>query len=305
MSRFSFAIVSDVHVKSNGQVHDAFRQVVELLVPLGPRFVVANGDATVGNPDDGVSDAKVKSWWQGFTGALAPLFAAGIPVLPIAGNHDYYTAAHRRGYETCWQNLREQTSSLAPLSGQPPLSYSFMIDNVYFLFLHVIDQELGPTVENFLIEELASEPAKSAALRLSFGHVPLLSMMGKSNQSFCAKLGGLLSRGGVAAYFSGHEHLFWDQLLAFSEGQLRQVHVGTSSGAYHFPLSPSTYATHCKGDTGTIPYTGQLFQLIPGTRRQKDEVTLVLVNINLEDPVSLYEVIPLSLRDGALVRFGG
>jgi 3',5'-cyclic AMP phosphodiesterase CpdA len=305
-NNFSFAIVSDIHVKSSGEVHEAFRQVVQILSAMGPRFVVLSGDATVGNPNDGVGDAKVSFWWQSLREAMSPLPAAGIPILPIAGNHDYYTSAHRRGYATAWKDLESEVSALTPLSGKPPLSYSFVLDDVFFLFLHVVDQDIEDDVAAFAQAELASAAAQGARLRLCFGHVPLISIMGKTSQRFLGKLGKLLAAGGVAAYFSGHEHLFWDQLLDIpdSQLQLRQIHVGTSSGCYHFPLSQSVYSTYCQGETGRIPFSGLPFALLPGSRQQKDGVNVVMVNVHPDDGDAGYDIQPLALRDGMLVPFG-
>lgn len=304
MAQYSFAIVSDIHVKSSGQVQPAFVEVCRLLAALQPRFVVMGGDATVGNERDGVPQDKVIGWWRSLRQAMAPLTEAGIPILPIAGNHDYYTDAQRQGYAASWASTADDVASLAVLGGKPPLYYSFLLDDVYYLFLHVVDQDLESRVEAFAKQELASEAAQGAALRLAFGHVPLVSMMGRTNQDFCNQLGGLLAAGGVAAYFSGHEHLVWDQALAFGERLLRQVHVGTASGCYHFPLNERTYTTHCEGSSGKLPYTGKPFKLGPGTRQQLDEVTVTWVTITSNEMGTTYDVQPLALRDGQLVEFG-
>ena len=301
MSRFSFAIVSDIHVRaSTSLLPDRFAAVVRNLAGMDLRFVVLNGDATSGNPGDGYDDARVTSWWQSFAQALSPLREAGIPILPIAGNHDYYTPPHQRGYAAAWAELPVADGARFGLFGQPPFSYSFLYEGVFFLFLHVIDQALSANVETFARGELATEAAQNASLRLCFGHVPLVSMMGKSSPEFGAKLGGLLADGNVAAYFSGHEHLFWDQNLPYNGKQVRQIHVGTASGAYHFPLSQSVYAAHCTGDFGTLPFAGQRFELIPGTHQQKDEVTVALINVHAGEGEG-YDVQTLALRDGVLV----
>jgi 3',5'-cyclic AMP phosphodiesterase CpdA len=300
VASYSFAVISDIHIKSSGQPPAAFPTVIKCLAALGPRFVILGGDATVGNENDGVDDDKVATWWRGLQDALTPLRDANIPVLPIAGNHDYYTAAHRRGYAAAWPNLGDDSAALGTLRGQPPLYYSLRVDGTFFLFLHVVDQDLESRVESFLRSELASDDAQSAELRFAIGHVPLVSMMGHSSQGFCNQLGKQLAAGNVAAYFSGHEHLVWDQELAFDDLRLRQIHVGTASGCYHFPLNGSTYAKHCQGDSGTLPYTGQRFALVPGTHQQKDEATIALVTVDGPS----YTVTPLTLRDGQLVNFG-
>lgn len=302
MAASSFAIISDVHVYSSGKVPQDFTTVVAELAAAQPRFVVVSGDATVGNPGDGVSDEKVGVWWTAFRAALAPLRQAGIPVLAIAGNHDYYTDAHRRGYVAAWADMASdvESSGLGTLSGAPPLSYALRVDDLFLLFLHTVDQKLDPAVAAYAQSALASSDATTAALRLAIGHVPLVSMMGKTSDPYRDELGSLLVRGGVSAFFSGHEHLVWDQALAIDGGTLRQIHVGTASGTYHYPLNAATVAAHCRDGGGTLPYTGQTFALIPGTKQQADKVTLAWVDV---DGAS-YDVRHLCLRDGHLFRFG-
>jgi 3',5'-cyclic AMP phosphodiesterase CpdA len=302
MSQWSFAIISDVHVYKSGQVPARFATVVARLCELAPRLVVFAGDATVGNDDDGVPADTARGWWQSFRGALQPLHDAGISVLPIAGNHDYYTAVHRAAYRAAWPDLAAEIDGVVPLcaGGDPPLYYSCDLDGVHLSLLHVVDQKIEPAVEQWLRADLAA--AAGAGLRLCIGHVPLVSMMGHSSDSYRDQLGAILIEGQVAAYFSGHEHLVWDQELRLPGGTLRQIHVGTASGTYHFPLSQGTYAAHCSGDRctwRTWPSTGAGFALAPGSHQQADAVSLCVVDIDGTD----YSVRHLALRDEQLVPF--
>jgi hypothetical protein len=164
--------------------------------------------------------------------------------------------------------------------------------------LHVVDQKLDAAVEQWLRADLAA--ASGAQLRLCIGHVPLVSMMGHTSESYKTKLGPILVEGQMAAYFSGHEHLVWDQVLSFPGGSLRQVHVGTASGTYHFPLKDSVYAASCSGDTCTLPLGGISFALLPGTHQQADKVNLCVVDIDGGD----YTVRHLALRGDKLEPFG-
>lgn len=300
MAQWSFAIVADIHVFSSGQVPASFSTVVARLTELAPRFVVVGGDATVGNPDDGVGADKVRLWWHSFQRALAPLREAGIPVLAIAGNHDYYTATHRSEYSAAWPTLQSDFTGVAPLldGGNPPLCYSFDLDGVHLSLIHAVDQKLEPAVATWLQDDLAA--AAGAGLRLVIGHVPLVSMIGHTSETYKNQLGSLLAQGQVAAYFSGHEHLVWEQELAFVDGTVRQVHVGTASGTYHYPLNQSVCVAACQGDHGTIPLTGTRFALRPGTRLQADKVNVCVVDVDGTD----FSVRHLSLREDRLVPFG-
>ena len=145
-----------------------------------------------------------------------------------------------------------------------------------------------------------SAQAPSDALRLCIGHVPLVSMMGRTNESYRDELGKLLVQQGYSAFFAGHEHLVWEQELSFADGNLHHIHVGTASGTYHFPLSRSTYDKNCSGNEGTLPYNGRRFALDPGTRQQADKVNVCMVQVS----DGTYSVEHLTLRSGELVPFG-
>lgn len=304
MPAWRFAIVTDVHIYSSGRVPQDFSTLIEQLRALSPRFLITSGDATVGNPADGVPAEKVRSWWQAYLGAINPLISDGVGHLAIAGNHDYYTPAQRSEYGVAFADMADRFTDIALITGKPPLYYSFDLDGVHFTMLHTVDQSIEDEVEAWLREDLASPAAREAALRLCIGHVPLVSMMGKTSESYRDRLGSLLAEGGVAAYFSGHEHLTWDQELRVGGGSLRQIHIGTSSGTYHFPIKKSAYEAAGADRVLTMPYTGTRFSVTlnkkDGFYYQDDKVCCCVVEID----DTTYDVRHLTLRDGRLVPFG-
>ena len=189
MGCFDFAIVSDVHLYTNAGsgpgagIPANFRKVIAQLVALAPRFVVVSGDSTGGNPNDGASRQKVDGWWRAFAEAIEPLRQAGIAVLGIAGNHDYYTKNQKEGFHAAWSHLgaAEEQMALAAMSvgshSQCPRFYSVQVDDLHLALLHVVDQDLPTEVADFLRRDAEEETASS--LRLCIGHVPLVSMMGR------------------------------------------------------------------------------------------------------------------------------
>ena len=217
----SLVLLGDIHVSTGGRVSDAFARIVRAAAGLRPRAVVLCGDATSGNENDGRSPGEVRGWWRALGEALTPIREAGIPILPIAGNHDYYTEAHRQGYREAWQDLAAQVAPLQ-LSGAPPLHYACDLDGVHLAFAHVVDQRIDEEVATWLTADLA---AAAAPVKLVFGHVPLESAMGHTSTDFRQRFGRLLLRGGATAYFCGHEHLIWDQRLSIDGSELRQVLV--------------------------------------------------------------------------------
>lgn len=274
---FRFVILGDIHVSTRAVAPPAFAAVVARVVERAPRFVVIAGDATSGNPGDGHAPETVQSWWEALDAAIAPFAAAGIPVLPIAGNHDSYTAAHRGGYHAAWAGLADRVGPLT-LAGDPPHSYSVRVDGLHLALIRAVDQGIDRDVERWLRADLAA--AADAELRLAIGHVPLRSAMGRTSDAFVRQLGGLLIEHGVAAYFAGHEHLVWDDGVDIGSGALRQVIVGTPGARYTFPLRSSLVAAFCRGGRGWSPWSRRAFAVVAGSGEQVAKVVFAEVTVD-------------------------
>ncbi len=271
-------ILGDIHISSRGDATEAFLTVVDRLAERQPDLVVLAGDMTSGNREDGHGPGRVASWWRGLHDAIEPLRSAGIPVLPVAGNHDYYTSAHREAYAAAWATLRSDLPQLT-LTGAPPTHYAVDLGDLHLVLLHVVDQTIEAPVEAWLRADLA---ATSQPLRLAVGHVPLRSAMGRTNEGFERRLGRALVEGGVSAYFAGHEHLVWDGDLDIDGRPLRQVIVGTPGASYHFPLRPPLVHAHCQGRTCHTP-RGQRFTVGRDKALQRQQTTFVTVDIDGAD----------------------
>src|SRR5215510_9220989 len=101
--QWRFAVLSDLHLPNPRSA--VIDRTVSALIALGVRLVVVTGDLTNGSAGVDHRRGRVNAWWAAVTGALAPLRDAGIPVLPIAGNHDTYLAWQREGFERAFGDL--------------------------------------------------------------------------------------------------------------------------------------------------------------------------------------------------------
>ncbi len=294
---WKFAVVSDIHVYPTGRVAPAFDRLVRELVALRPRFVVIDGDSTNGNTDDTHGQATCMGWWRSLRKSLEPLREAGIPVLPVAGNHDYYREPHRQAYLDSWKDLAAEVGTLR-LEGAPPRYYSVTVDGVYLALLHLVSHSVPAELRTWLTAQ--GPTAEKAALRLAFGHVPMFSVMGTTVASYERDLGALLSGMGFYALIAGHEHLVWDEIRTYSGKALRQITVGTASATYTFPLSAKTHRAHCDGETSvcTLPGSGLSFSLKPGTRQQELRQTFAMVEIRPGADGGLFPVIQALALDG-------
>jgi len=297
-------------------------RVIAAVAGLRPRFVVVTGDHT--NGDDKDSPATVAAsvrWWKVFADQLRPLRDAGIPVLPIAGNHDAYLPGQRANYAAEFADLAAWAAPLTlnaavPGGGKvmldrPPFSYSVDVDGVHLSLAHVVTQGLHREVAAWLAEDLAK--ASGARLRMVFGHVPMASVIQSPSRSFVATFGGLLEAGHAGFYVAGHEHLVWDEDVQLpAGGSLRQVLVGCTSGFYNWAPSPgarvrarcapagaASYPLRCR-----MPNGGGEFLLAPNKanhgrviQHHLNSFTLITV-----DDGAVTEVKPMTVDEGGRAR---
>ena len=279
---WKFAVISDIHLSSKGGPAPGsfLNKLIGRLAAERPDFVVIDGDFTRGNPDDKVPLETVRAWWLNVQSVVKPLQDAGIPVIPVPGNHDFYTPAHQQAYKEAWKYFAPALSSFT-IQGEPPLNYSFTYKNAHFAVINAVDSYLPAEEAAWLQKDL--EQAGTAGLRFVFGHVPMDSALGKPVASFRKALGGILAAGHAAAYICGHEHLNWDHTQLIAGRPLRQIIVGSAmDNPYNYPIRRALYAEYCRACDGEcmMPYDEAHFATDPGTHLQKVRQTFYMVEMN-------------------------
>jgi predicted phosphodiesterase len=322
-SPWTIAVMSDLHVpRRNLKVEPGVPRAIAAIASLRPRLVVITGDHTNGGDrDNPATVAWSARWWKIFTDQLRPLRDAGIPVLPIAGNHDAYLAGQRANYAAAFADLAAWAAPLTlnaavPGGGKvmldrPPFSYSVDVDGVHLSLAHVVTQGLAREVAAWLADDLAR--ASGAKLRLVFGHVPMSSVIAGPFQGFASTFGGLLEAGRAAIYVAGHEHVVWDEDVRLPRGgSLRQVLVGCTSGFYNWapsaaareragcaPADGARYPLRCR-----MPNGGGEFLLAPNPLNKGRVIQHHLSSftlITVEDG-AVTEVVPMTADEHGRVR---
>jgi len=299
-------VLSDLHLP-NPKAETA--QVIAAVVGLHPRFVAIVGDFTNGSDKRDNGDP---AWWRAISDALAPLRAAKIPILPVAGNHDAYFAKQRALYAKEFADLASWTAPLVPRAAgattglaAAPFSYGVDVDGVHLALAHVVGGHVDPAVGRWLADDLAA--AASARLRIVLGHVPMTSINGARGRN--DQLGAIAAAGHADLLVMGHEHLVWDEDVALPDGTLiRQVVVGCSSGFYNYGPSPaSRQRARCKGSATrercAMPRGGGGFELAKGRKDrmlQHAKATFTVISIAGTD----VDVQPMTVdADGKPVAF--
>ena len=292
--QWRFAVLSDLHLPNPRSA--VIDREGSAMIGMGVRFVVVTGDHTNGSAGVDHRRGRVNAWWASVTGALAPLRDAGIPVLPIAGNHDTYLPWQREGFERAFGDLDRWAAPLEvhPAAGhgfaRAPYSYSVDVDGVHLALANIVDQSVDRDVSTWLTDDLAT--AADARVRIVFGHVPLFSVVQRPARGFVDQLGAILARGNVDVYVAGHEHVTWDETFAVAGEALRQVTVGCASGFYVFAPSKAARArAGCEpsGPRGslrcTMPNGGQ-FELVRDRSKrmiEHDAATFTVFTVTGDD----------------------
>lgn len=285
---WQFAVLSDLHLPNPRSA--VIDREVQALIAMGVRFVVVTGDHTNGAALVDHRQRRVDAWWASVTDVLEPLRAAGISVLPIAGNHDTYLQWQREGYERAFADLSRWAAPLEvhPATGhgfaRAPYSYSVDIDGIHLALANITDQTVDRDVSAWLNEDLAA--ASDAKVRMVFGHVPLFSIVKRPPHGFVDQLGGILARGRADFYVAGHEHLSWDETFSVGADVIRQVMVGCASGFYVFAPSQAARTRAKCGPTGCTMPNGGRFELVrdrSGRMIEHDAATFTVFTVTDDD----------------------
>ena len=252
---WSFIVMSDIHIYPSGKIPEHFKTMVAHVKDKKPDLVFITGDHTNGNRGDSHSPKKVSYWYQQLDKALTPLFEAGIIVIPIVGNHDYYETKHKEAYKVWAQRTLKKSSETLEISLNNPVYFNFKYKKQEFFIFKLWTQVLDSDQKKWFVKASQHLPKN---FRFGFGHVPLKSVIGRTSTSFYKTVGELFSKSNINIYFAGHEHTHWDQLLPFDN--LRQITVGTTSGTYNFPLRRQVRDLHCRNNKiCTMPNSNNRF----------------------------------------------
>ena len=257
---WSFIVMSDIHIYPSGRIPEKFEIMVNYVKEKNPDIVFITGDHTNGNRGDSHSNERVNYWYEQLDKALAPLFEKGIIIVPTVGNHDFYEPKHKQAYTRWAKKTLNKSKSVLGIHGDNPLYFNFEYKGQEFFILKLWTQQMKEKQSNWFINNTIHPPKNN---RFAFGHVPLKSIRGRTVESFYEKVGPLFAKGFIDIYFSGHEHMHWDEYLPFlKDGKdFRQLTVGTTSGTYNHAIRKPVRDIHCDSNTCISPATLKKFRI--------------------------------------------
>lgn len=304
---WGFLIFSDIHVYTSTKggkkiVPKSVNILVEKLLSYvdehNVKFIVLLGDSTGGNVNDGYTEAQASVWWKELRTALQPLMDRGVKILPVAGNHDYYTKAHQSAYKKAWHQFVEPMDGELQFSTENPLYYTLNYGSMELFLLHSVDYKLGAEQEAWLTKTLA-ERRDSGQLKVAMGHVAGYTRLSKKgSKKHGEHLKKILEAGGVHHYVAGHEHYFWDEMISST---FRQTIMGTSSGTYNY-VPHAVYAR--KVCTAKVCTMGPDALKIPVSGADHKQVhKQMFLHFAVDEEQRSYKLIPMALQKGEIVPF--
>lgn len=201
-----------------------------------PDAVLFPGDVIAGQSRQ-LARGDLDAMWRAFDAQVAaPLRRAGIAYALAVGNHD--ASSLRSGGAFAFPHDREAAAAYwadpvhrAGLEvhddADVPFHHSFTVGGAFVAVVDASSATVPAERRDWLAAQLASEPARRAAVRLVVGHLPLVAVsQGREApgerladaESFAA----LLREGCVTAYVSGHHAAYypgvWDGLELLAAG---------------------------------------------------------------------------------------
>ncbi|MBU2638276.1 MAG: metallophosphoesterase [Nanoarchaeota archaeon] len=242
-AKANFIVMSDMHTTPDGG--KPYREAAVAAVKrIKPEFVVMTGDIV--NGDAGTTAADAKKMWDLFESETrAQLSAAGITVIPVAGNHDMNNLALRTAYKTYWNTHKPAVSINA--NGNYPLYYSFDKGTNHFVVLEGWYAQINEEQRNWMRTDLSQANAAGKTI-IVFSHLPVEAIekrsVGQASGSPSSELQpnseikSILTENGVDAFIHGDVHGFYEGTTS----GINVISAGPLGGANRY-VPGSTTAT--------------------------------------------------------------
>ena len=249
---WTFAVISDTQddnrQKTNKTcVNDTvMRAIAEDIARGKPDLVIVVGDLVNGWFRNGGTDYDTQ--YMNWKKAMGPVYASGIPVYPVRGNHDSGPErlvlpplpAHLEPPADTLIFLKESfrkhfAESYIPKNGpvgEEGLTYSFDHKNAFFVGLDQYTGRQHKINQAWLDRQLAGNIKPHVFI---YGHEPAFQADHRDNLGFYPKdrdnFWNAIGSAGAKIYFCGHDH-FYNRALVHDEtgNPIRHIIAGTGGG---------------------------------------------------------------------------
>ena len=263
-SGFRIAVISDGNgpygaIQQAEGVEAAVRALVER---IRPDLVVHNGDLVAGQKR-GIGRDRLRAMWEEYLRVVArPLRAAGIPLVPVPGNHDASPSGRlpdREVFREIWTRPENRPPVDFVDDAGYPLRYAFRAGGALFAVLDAPTGRTGADDPAWLARVLGGGGDPPEKTRLVFAHVPPWQPTAKAygTLSRWPALAAVLRERAVDLLLTGHYELFFPTRLDGVEVVLD----GTLAAACA-PLADGRPGCRCRPLAGTTLCQGMSFVVL-------------------------------------------
>ncbi|BDM83439.1 metallophosphoesterase family protein [Acaryochloris marina] len=229
-------VISDLNSQYGAVTYrSGVEQAIQLIPDWDPDIVICAGDMVAGQSLS-LSSSQVAAMWQGFDQKIFnPIRSFGLPYAFTIGNHDASSFKGLDGkymYETDRIETNKYWSDKNPGLDfvdryKFPFSYSFTHKDIYYLTWDASSATVSNEDWTWAAQNLASEVAQSAKMRIVVGHLPLYAVsQGRDRPgeilSKADQLRSLLEQNSVHTYICGHHHVYYPG----KAGKIEMLHCG-------------------------------------------------------------------------------
>lgn len=225
-TNWRFAVLGDTHVGSS----DTVSEMIPYILQDSVDFVVVVGDLAEGGL--GTPGTQLLQELENWKTIFAPIYAAGIPVYGIRGNHEDDANNDINMWNTAFSGSYAFPQN-GPV-GETNLTYSFTHKNAKLIMLDVY-KNIHQVNQTWLDQELANNTSQHI---FTFGHEAAFKVFHGDclDDSLAARdqFWTSLKTSGCKVYFCGHDHFLDAALVDDGDGNVQndiyQYLVGTGGG---------------------------------------------------------------------------
>lgn len=224
---FRLVVISDTNGRY-GSIEPAPAGAPEALATirgaLRPDLVVHNGDQIAGGGRYEYPPEQIDAMWTAFHATITDvILSAGIPLLPVPGNHDVFPAPLAEAYAERWTAPGIRPDLPWTDDARYPRRYSLRYRGAELIVWDAPSGRMSAEELRWLQERLAA--AADADLRIVFSHVPIEPLTSRDYGSLrpLEDVYAVLVAGGTSLLVTSHDEVYFD-------GYFRDLRVLATGG---------------------------------------------------------------------------
>lgn len=227
---FKIAVISDLNSGYGSTTYNSDVSItLKELDSIKPDMILCAGDMVAGQKAS-LTEQNLSDMWQSFEKTiLAPIKAMKIPFGFTVGNHDASPnfLKDRAIAKRFWNENQDQLRLQYIDKSNFPFYYSYTQNDVFFVSWDAASANVHTDVFTWMQEQLNSEKAKKAKLRIVLGHLPIYAIVTSKNKSgevlaSTKQTADFFKKNNIDLYISGHQHAYYPA----KEDGLRLLNTG-------------------------------------------------------------------------------